>query len=84
MAEILGAGVTHYPPMLISDEERAFPLNITLARDERVPGHMKNPTNWPEPMRIEYGEDEGVSSAKQHRERLVKSFRRRQSAGRSN
>ena len=75
MAEILGAGVTHYPPMLVSDEEKAFPINITLARDERVPEHMKNPANWPEPMRVEYGEDEGVASAAAHRERLVSSFR---------
>ena len=75
MAEILGAGVTHYPPMLISDEEKAFPINITLARYERVPEHMKNPANWPEAMRVEYGEDEGVASAALHRERLVKSFR---------
>ena len=35
--------MTHYPPMLVSDEEKAFPINITLARDERVPEHMKNP-----------------------------------------
>ena len=47
MAEILGVGVTHYPPMLVADEEKAFPINITLARDERVPEHMKNPANWP-------------------------------------
>ena len=75
MAEILGVGVTHYPPMIIADEEKAFPLNVTLAHDERVPEHLKNPSNWPEPMRIEYGEDEGVKSAEEHRERLVKSFR---------
>ena len=75
MAEILGAGVTHYPPMLVSDEEKAFPINLTLARDERVPEHMKNPANWPEAMRVEYGEDEGVASAVEHRERLVRSFR---------
>ena len=49
MAEILGAGVTHYPPMLVADAEKAFPINITLARDERVSEHMKNPANWPEP-----------------------------------
>ena len=60
MAEILGVGVTHYPPMLVADEEKAFPINITLARDERVPERMKNPANWPEPMRVEYGEDEGL------------------------
>jgi hypothetical protein len=61
--------------MLVSDEEKAFPINITLARDERVPERMKNPANWPEAMRVEYGEDEGVAAAAAHRERLVKSFR---------
>ena len=61
--------------MLVADEEKAFPINITLARDERVPERMKNPANWPEPMRVEYGEDEGLAAAALHRERLVKSFR---------
>ena len=46
MAEILGASVTHYPPMLVADEEEAFPINITMARDERVPDHMKNPAKF--------------------------------------
>ena len=76
MGEILGIGLTHYPPMIIPDEEGRIPLRITLARDERVPPEMKIPTNWPEAMRIEYGEDEGITAAIAHRERLVKSFRR--------
>ena len=67
--------MTHYPPMRVSDDEKAFPINITSGRDERVPEHIKNPANWPEAMRVEYGEDEGVASAVAHRERLVKSFR---------
>jgi len=75
MAEILGVGLTHYPPLLLADEYMAFPLNMTLQRNEKVPEEMKNPTNWPEQMRIEYGEDEGLASAPKHRERLVKSFR---------
>ncbi len=75
MAEILGAGVTHYPPMMVADEEKAFVIHTTLKYDERVPEHMKNPLNWPEPMRVEYGEDEGVASAVLHRERLLRSFR---------
>ena len=75
MAEILGAGVTHYPPMMVADEEKAFVIHTTLKYDERVPEHMKNPVNWPEPMRVEYGEDEGVASAVLHRERLLRSFR---------
>ena len=48
MAEILGVGLTHYPPLIIPDEEGRIPLRITLARDERVPPQMKIPTNWPE------------------------------------
>jgi len=76
MGEILGVGVTHYPPLVIPDEEGRFPLKMTLQRDERVPLEMKNPSNWPEPMRIEYGEDEGVTAAGKHRERLVRAFRR--------
>ena len=30
MGEILGAGLTHYPPMITPDEDRAFPLNLAL------------------------------------------------------
>ena len=76
MAEILGVGLTHYPPLIIPDEEGRIPLRITLARDERVSPEMKIPANWPEAMRVEYGEDEGVTAAIAHRERLVKSFLR--------
>ena len=75
MGEILGIGVTHYPPLITPDEDRMIPLRRTLARDQRVPLEMKDPSNWPEPMRAEYGTDEGFTAAKQHRERLVASFR---------
>ena len=75
MAEILGIGLTHYPPLLMADEYMAFPLTMTLQKNEKVPAEMKNPANWPEQMRVEYGEDEGLSSAAGHRERLVNSFR---------
>ncbi len=75
MGEILGIGLTHYPPLIAPDEDLAIPLRRTLARDERVPQEMKDPHNWPEPMRAEYGEDEGFTAAQQHRERLVAGFR---------
>ena len=75
MAEILGVGVTHYPPLLMTDEFMSYPLTRTLQRNEHVPEEMKYPTNWPERMQVEYGEDEGLSSAAGHRERLVKCFR---------
>ena len=75
MGEILGAGITHYPPLISPDEDRSFPLTRTLAHNPNVPDDMKIPTNWPEPMRVEYGEDEGYKSAQKHRERLLKGFR---------
>jgi hypothetical protein len=75
MGEILGLGVTHYPPLITPDEDRAFPLRRTLARDDRVPAEMRDPQNWPAPMREEYGPDEGITASRRHRERLVSSFR---------
>jgi len=75
MGEILGIGLTHYPGLMAPDEDRAFPLTRML-RNPNVSAELKNPSNWPEPMRIEFGEDEGVSSAKDHRARLVKGFRK--------
>ena len=75
MGDILGAGSTHYPPLISPDEDRAFPLTRTLKNNDKIPEKMKSPTSWPEPMRIEYGEDEGLKSAAEHRARLVKGFR---------
>ena len=71
MGDILGAGTTHYPPLISPDEDRAFPLTRTLKNNDKVPEEMKSPTSWPEPMRIEYGEDEGLKSAAEHRACLL-------------
>ena len=75
MGEILGIGMTHYPGLIAPDEDRGFPLARAL-RGNSIPEEMKNPSNWPEAMRIEYGEDEGVAAAKVHRDRLVAGFRK--------
>lgn len=76
MAEILGAGVTHYPPLIAPDEDRAYPLLRTLKNDERLPEKLKDPMNWPEDMRQEFGDDQGLAAAQRHRERLVAGFRK--------
>ena len=76
MAEILGLGLTHYPPLIGPDEDKNIPLKRTLSSNKNVPEEMKNPSAWPEPMRIEYGEDEGYASSLEHRARLVAGFRR--------
>ena len=32
--------------------------------------------NWPEDMRLEFGDDKGLAASKRHRERLVAGFRK--------
>ncbi|MBM3340853.1 MAG: extradiol ring-cleavage dioxygenase [Betaproteobacteria bacterium] len=75
MAEILGIGATHYPPGLVPDEHKPWPLARMLHSDPRIPERMRDPRNWPKPMQAEWGEDEGISSHKAHCERVFRSFR---------
>ena len=76
MGEILGIGATHYPPGIVPDEYKPWPLARMLKQDDpRIPPHMKDPMNWPEPMRLEWGEDEGVTAHGAHRARVLDSFR---------
>jgi hypothetical protein len=75
MGEILGIGVTHYPPLLHVDENMAGPLRYFL-RSPYFPDEYKRPENWPEAMRREWGTDEGKSAARRHREELVVWFRK--------
>jgi hypothetical protein len=76
MAEILGIGATHYPPGLVPDEHKPWPLARMLHTDPRIPENMRNPVNWPEPMQAEWGEDEGISAHAEHRQRVFQSFRK--------
>ena len=75
MGEILGIGATHYPPGLVPDEYKPWPL-VRMLQGDRIPAHMKDPANWPEPMRQEWGEDEGITSNKAHSAQVFNSFRK--------
>jgi hypothetical protein len=76
MGEILGIGATHYPPGLVPEEYKPWPLARMLHTDTRIPAHMKDPANWPEPMQAEWGDDEGITAHKAHRARVFKAFRK--------
>ena len=52
MAEILGVGCTHRPLMLRPNEDWTFMLRAALD-DPAMPEEMKNPANWPAPLRAE-------------------------------
>src|SRR5688572_22139452 len=75
MGEILGVGATHYPPGLVPDELKPWPLARMLHTDPRIPADLQNPANWPEPMRLEWGDDEGITAHKAHRARVFQAFR---------
>jgi len=63
MGEILGLGMTHYPPLAGRDENMSGILRGTL-RDPAIPAHLKEPENWPERMQEEWGTDQGKSKSR--------------------
>ncbi len=75
MAELLGMGVTHAPMFQFPDENMADILRRFM-KSPRLPDHLKDVRHWPEPMQLEWGDDEGLTSARRHRELVVNSFRR--------
>jgi hypothetical protein len=74
MGEILGLGLTHFPSLIATDENMARTLRLVLD-DPGLEDRYRDPANWPEPMRREYGDDGGTGSAATHRDALVRHFR---------
>ena len=74
MAEILGLGVTHFPPLSGPDENMGRILKRALA-DPAIPEALRHPQGWPAAMREEYGDDAGATAARRHREGLLAGFR---------
>jgi len=75
MAEILGIGCPHGPHMRFTDETMTncyFRINL---RNAKTPAALRDPKNWPMKMRAEWGNDEGVSAARRHREEVISGFR---------
>lgn len=70
MAEILALGLTHYPPLAGPDDKMSGILKMML-KNPHLPDELRQPGNWPEGMRAEWGEDEGTAAAGHHREQLV-------------
>ncbi len=69
MAEFLGLGLTHYPPLSVADDRMADLLRWTLT-DPGIPEQRRDPANWPALMRAEWANDGGTAAAGAHREQL--------------
>jgi hypothetical protein len=74
MGEILGLGVTHYPPLLVPDDRMAAILERTM-KSERVPAPMRDPRSWPPAMQAEWQANRDHRAAAEHRRRLREGFR---------
>jgi len=70
MAQILGLGVTHSPPLLAASGDTASRIT-RMMNDPLLPECYRSPATWPEPMRRQWGNDEGQTHARQHRAELV-------------
>jgi hypothetical protein len=75
MAEILGLGLSHYPPLSSPDSAMAAILRMTLA-DPGIPAEAKDASNWPAAAQAEWGQDAGATGAAAHRAALVAEFRK--------
>jgi len=75
MGEIIGLGLSHGPFIGYVEEDMANMCKRVLA-SPKTPMELKDPKNWPEPMRLEWGDDEALSSAYKHRAQLVEGVRK--------
>ncbi|QUQ72424.1 extradiol ring-cleavage dioxygenase [Kutzneria sp. CA-103260] len=79
MGEVLGLGVTHYPPLSGTDDNLTRVFRGALA-DPKLPAELRDPASWPKRARREWGDDEGIAAGKAHREQLREGFRRTREA----
>jgi len=75
MAEILGLGTTDYPRIRMPVEQMTGPLQGNLG-GTHLKEEMKDPANWPEAMRAEWGDDKGLTTAKAAQLRQIEQYGR--------
>jgi hypothetical protein len=73
MGDVIGVGLSHYPPLSGRDEDMAGVLRRTLT-DPGIPQSEKDVASWPELARREWADDEGRAAAAGHRASLVAGF----------
>ena len=79
MGAILGIGMSHFPGFLYPDREMAMRVKQVIT-SPRVPERLKDPDNWPAPMRAEWSDDEGTAFAARHRVAFLEGVRKARSA----
>lgn len=80
MAEILGLTVSHFPYLRLKHYHMPSVLIGNLARGWVDKPHLKDPKNWPVPMREEWGNDSGAATGKVAQDRQIDQFRKLRTA----
>ena len=75
MAELLGLGTTDMP-FLRGNATMAGVLLNAIRTGKHMREEDKNPDSWPEPMRREWGDDEGLAASKALREHQIPNLQR--------
>lgn len=70
MGEVIGLGISHYPPLATPDDKMSWIIKYML-RNPNLPEAMRTPAGWTPEMQAEWGEDEGTGAAGRHRAALV-------------
>ena len=68
MAELLGIGITHYPPLLGKPDSYANLLRLVL-NSHLIPDDMKDPHAWPEEMQRDWENERECAAEHQRRHR---------------
>jgi hypothetical protein len=74
MGEILGLGISHWPRFGQRDDMLAYWLKRTL-EDPDIPPEKKDPKTWPARMQEEWGTDQGLANAPEHRAKMLSGLR---------
>jgi catalytic LigB subunit of aromatic ring-opening dioxygenase len=74
MGQILGLGVTHYPPLCYKGNMSSR-IKLLLA-DPLLPEPLRSPEKWHPTMREQWGTDEGRAHSDKHRGDLIHHFRK--------
>lgn len=75
MGEVMGVGLTHFPAFIGGDDRMSTALRHMLELPG-FPPQRRDPAGWPQAMREEWGDDQGLAAAARHRQALVDGLRR--------
>lgn len=75
MGDILGVGMTHFPPLAAQDDRMTTAFS-RMINHPSTPKETRQASALPSELRLELGDDHGLAAAARHRARLVEDLRR--------